>query len=321
MSLNQTINGKSFEYALLVQFEEKLRDKTNVEIIKNNSFQIAQKCFNEIKELQKSEFLLYASFAVNFLIDLEPRLANGIDKNDTLELEILPDRAGETGDVRDVLAIRVLQRWEIGVSAKNNHNAVKHSRLSSDIDFGKKWLGIESSKEYFDRINLVFGSLKKIKKESNGTKKWSEIGDYHTSVYLPILIAFIEELEKIYKSNLEKVPTNLVKYLIGNKDFYKVVKNKNSLDIYAYNFNNSLNLSFGNIESKYKIPEIVLPTKILDMSFKENSKNTIIITLDNDWVLSFRIHNASSRVEPSLKFDITLLSSPKTIFKNTLFIK
>jgi hypothetical protein len=321
MSLNQTINGKSFEYALLVQFEEKLRDKTNVEIIKNNSFQIAQKCFNEIKELQKSEFLLYASFAVNFLIDLEPRLANGIDKNDTLELEILPDRAGETGDVRDVLAIRVLQRWEIGVSAKNNHNAVKHSRLSSDIDFGKKWLGIESSKEYFDRINLVFGSLKKIKKEINGTKKWSEIGDYHTSVYLPILIAFIEELEKIYKSNLEKVPTNLVKYLIGNKDFYKVVKNKNSLDIYAYNFNNSLNLSFGNIESKYKIPEIVLPTKILDMSFKENSKNTIIITLDNDWVLSFRIHNASSRVEPSLKFDITLLSSPKTIFKNTLFIK
>jgi hypothetical protein len=110
MSLNQTINGKSFEYALLVQFEEKLRDKTNVEIIKNNSFQIAQKCFNEIKELQKSEFLLYASFAVNFLIDLEPRLANGIDKNDTLELEILPDRAGETGDVRDVLAIRVLQK-------------------------------------------------------------------------------------------------------------------------------------------------------------------------------------------------------------------
>jgi hypothetical protein len=40
------------------------------------------------------------------------------------------------------LAIRVLQKWEIGVSAKNNHNAVKHSRLSSDIDFGK-WLNIK----------------------------------------------------------------------------------------------------------------------------------------------------------------------------------
>ena len=37
MSRNQTINGKSFEYALLVQFEEKLRDKTSVKIIKNTS--------------------------------------------------------------------------------------------------------------------------------------------------------------------------------------------------------------------------------------------------------------------------------------------
>ncbi len=122
-------------------------------------------------------------------------------------------------------------------------------------------------------------------------------------------------------NNLEKVPANLVKYLIGNQDFYKVVKNKNSLDIYAYNFNNSLNLSFGKIISKYKIPVMLLPTKILNISFKENSKNTVILTLDNDWVLSFRTHNASSRVEPSLKFDITLLNSPKTIFKNTLFIK
>jgi hypothetical protein len=52
MSLNQTINGKSFEYALLVQFEEKLRDKTSVNIIENSSFQVAQNCFNQITELQ-----------------------------------------------------------------------------------------------------------------------------------------------------------------------------------------------------------------------------------------------------------------------------
>ncbi len=171
MSLKQTINGKSFEFALIFQFEEKLKDKTSVNIVKNSSFHVAQKCFNEITELEKSEFLLYASFAINFLVDLEPRLANGIDKSDILELEILPDKAGETGDVRDVLAIRVLQKWEIGVSAKNHHNAIKHSRLSSNIDFGKKWLGIGSSKEYFNKVNLIFDNLKRIRQESNGTKK------------------------------------------------------------------------------------------------------------------------------------------------------
>jgi len=36
--------------------------------------------------------------------------------------------------------------------------------------------------------------------------------------------------------------------------------------------------------------------------------------------LSFRIHNASSKIEASLKFDINLLNSPKKLFKNTLNI-
>jgi len=53
-------------------------------------------------------------------------------------LEIVSDLQGQSGDVRDVLAIRSLQKWEIGVSAKNNHRAVKHSRLSNDINFGEK---------------------------------------------------------------------------------------------------------------------------------------------------------------------------------------
>lgn len=42
--------------------------------------------------------------------------------------------------------------------------------------------------------------------------------------------------------------------------------------------------------------------------------------MNNDWTLSFRIHNASSRVEASLKFDIKLENSPKQLFKNTLNI-
>lgn len=79
-----------------------------------------------------------ASFAVNFLLDMEPRLSNGINDKDILQLEIVSDREGQSGDVRDVLAIRSSQNWEIGISAKNNHRAVKHSRLSNNINFGEK---------------------------------------------------------------------------------------------------------------------------------------------------------------------------------------
>ncbi len=77
------------------------------------------------------------AFAVNFLIDLEPRLYNSLNATDILELEIMADSAGQEGDVRDILTIRAVQKWEIGVSAKNNHKAVKHSRLSKNIDFSK----------------------------------------------------------------------------------------------------------------------------------------------------------------------------------------
>jgi len=47
---------------------------------------------------------------------------------------------------------------------------------------------------------------------------------------------------------------------------------------------------------------------------------TLIVELNNDWTLSFRIHNASSRIEPSLKFDINLLKAPNSLFTNKLSI-
>jgi hypothetical protein len=316
----QMTSGKSFEYALLISFEEKLKEKTSVEIVKNSAFEVAKSCFNSIVSEKKSELLLAGSFTVNFLMDIEPRLSNDAGKNDILQLEILSDSHGETGDVRDVLAIRVLQKWEIGISAKNNHKAVKHSRLSSHIDFGSKWLGVKNSKKYFETITPIFSKLEKIRKESNAKKKWSELENYHLTVYLPILKAFIKELKILHKKDPVKIASNLVAYLVGNKDFYKVIKVKNSIEIHAYNLKGMLNLPFKNIQPKYKTPKIPLPTKIMNVGFKTDSNTTAIVTMNNDWVLSFRIHNASSRVESSLKFDISLLKSPKKLFKNTLNI-
>ena len=316
----QMTTGKSFEYALLVQFEEKLKDKTNLEVIKNSAFEVAKGCFENVSETEKSDYLLSASFAVNFLMDIEPRLSNDIGEDDILQLEILSDQYGKSGDVRDVLAIRLLQKWEIGVSAKNNHHAVKHSRLSANIDFGEKWLGVKTSREYFDTVTPIFKNLEKIRKESGTKKKWSELGDYHSTIYIPVLKAFIKELKQLYKNDSTKIASNLVAYLVGNKDFYKVIKSKNSVEIQAYNINGTLNLPFKDIVPKYKTPKVPLPTKITDIDFKEDSNTTVIGTMNNDWTLSFRIHNASSRVESSLKFDINLLKSPKKLFKNTLNI-
>ncbi len=317
---SQTINGKAFEYALLKEFLERLKAVTTVSVVENDPYKTALKCFLSFNEKEQSHYTLVASFAVNFLLDIEPRLSNGISNKDILQLEIVSDKEGQTGDVRDVLAIRSLQKWEIGISAKNNHRAVKHSRLSNDIDFGQKWLGFPCSVEYFKEVKPVFDNLAKLRTASKATQKWDTLGDYHTSVYVPILDAFKKELLRLDAENIGVVAEKLIEYLIGNQDFYKVIKGSNKVEIQAYNLHGTLNLPFENVKPKAKVPKLKLPNRLIEIVYQENSKTTLLVTLNEGWQISFRIHNASSRIEPSLKFDINLVSAPHSLFTNQLFI-
>lgn len=316
----QALNGKAFEYALLKEFKEKLELRTAVKIIENNSYKIALSYFGTFTEKERSTFSLYASFAVNFLIDLEPRLIQAIDDQDILNLELVADKEGQSGDVRDVLALRINQAWEIGISAKNNHRAVKHSRLSHKLDFGDKWLGIPCSKQYFSDIEPIFSMLSNYRTESNSTKTWKSLGNYHDSVYMPVLIAFRDELIRLDQEHPGVVATNLIQYLIGKKDFYKVIKSKGQVEIQAYNLHGTLNMPFNKHKPKAKVERLKLPTRLIEVVFQDNSKSTLLVTLSDGWQISFRIHNASSKIESSLKFDINLISSPHSLFTNKLFV-
>lgn len=254
------------------------------------------------------------------MLDIEPRLSNGISESDVLQLEIVSDKEGQTGDVRDVLAIRSLQKWEIGISAKNNHRAVKHSRLSNDINFGQKWLGFPCSSAYFAEIKPIFNNLAELRTASKATQKWSTLGDYHSSVYVPVLDAFKKELVRLDQENPGIVAEKLVEYLIGNQDFYKIIKGKSKVEIQAYNLHGTLNLPFEGIKPKFKIQRLKLPNRLIEVVYQDNSKTTLLVTLSEGWQISFRIHNASSRIEPSLKFDINLVSAPHSLFINQLFV-
>jgi len=163
----------------------------------------------------------------------------------------------------------------------------------------------------FELQNLSYLSL--LRKEDKATK-WDSIPNMHEVIYVPVLNAFKSELMRLAKEHPQTVPRKLVEYLIGNKDFYKVIKGKNGVEIQAYNLHNSLNKSLKNIKPKAKIPGLKLPNRLIETVFKENSQNTLIVALNEGWQISFRVHNASLRVEPSLKFDINLISTPQTLF-------
>lgn len=102
--------------------------------------------------------------AVAKIFELEPRIVE--NNNDILELLIQTDAKGKKGDVRDILIIRHNIQWEIGLSLKHNHFAVKHSRLSRRLDFGKEWYGIPCSQDYWNGVKPIFDYLIAEKKQT-----------------------------------------------------------------------------------------------------------------------------------------------------------
>ncbi|WP_218460621.1 HaeIII family restriction endonuclease, partial [Rickettsia sp. TH2014] len=128
--------------------------------------------------------------------------------------------------------------------------------------------------------------------------------------------SFIDELQRLDKVHPYKIPRLLVKYLLGHNDFYKIIAvNKRCITyVQCFNLYGTLNKPAGNVKPKLNFQILKLPTKFLDISFKDSSKNTIIVTCDEGWSISMRIHNASSKVEPSLKNDVNIIRHPVTIY-------
>ncbi len=318
--VKQTKTGKAFEYSILVEFYNRLNKLTRVSIVKNEPFNTAKKYFESFDADEKDAYVLNASAAVNFLMDIEPRLSHGISEKDELQLEIANDKKGQSGDVRDVIFIRSIQKWEIGISAKNNHRALKHSRLSGQLNFGKKWAGIKCSDSYFEEISPIFDKLSSINRQNKNTT-WDEVfQDKNKEVYTPILEAFKKEILLIQEKDKKNFAASLVSYLVGNNDFYKLIKSKYKLEIQAFNMKGTLNQPFKNIKPRATIPKLKLPSRLIELTFKPNNHNTLIAYFDEGWQISFRIHSAKSTIESSLKFDINLISTPHTLFTNHLFI-
>ena len=316
---DQTKNGKSFEYALAKTYTEKLRTLgINVRLQENKALKAAKGFFNSLSISQQRNYCEAANQTIDTIIRLEPGLTIQKKESDELFVYLNEDSEGAKGDVRDVIFYRKTPKWEIGFSAKNNNDAAKHSRLSSILDFGKEWFGVPCSQEYWDDISPIFSIIENAIKQA---QTWNDLGARKVNdIYLPLLMAFRKELLKIYAEN-EQIPQKLILYLIGKYPFYKIIKDDshNMVIVRAFNTRGELNKSICGIKPRYKTPKINLPTRIVELEMKPGSDNTLNMILDEGWEISFRIHNASTMVERSLKFDIKLLGNPPVLFTQHLF--
>lgn len=301
--------GRAFEFITLITLKEEISQVRDVVIEKNSSYYATKHAWENIDANIQLNLKKAVESTVDSIFGLEPMILE--DGDDKLELFVQEDSKGEKGDVRDIVIIRRNIEWEIGLSLKHNHYAVKHSRLSKTIDFGRKWFEIPCSQQYWDEVNPLFDYLQNEKfKKTN----WRELPDKENDVYVPLLNAFKDEVKRSYKSNSE-VPKRMVEYLLGEYDFYKVVSvdAEKTTQIFTFNLRGTLNQASKTTQPTTSVPIAELPTRIIDIDFKPGKKNTIEMFLDEGWQFSFRIHNASSKVEPSLKFDIQIVGMPTTI--------
>ncbi|MFT2607643.1 HaeIII family restriction endonuclease [Helicobacter pylori] len=310
MSDKSNNQGRAYEYAWCLALEQKLSVFKKVIVDKQNGFNACYRAYESLEKSLQERYLESAKQGVLLLLDCEPLLSEVIGSSQNeITLSLQKDKLGEIGDVRDILIY--FDRFCIGLSIKHNHDAVKHSRLSKDLDFGKKWLGVGVSQNYKDTIKPLFERLENAKKEG---MLWRDFPNKEQEIYAPLLQAFKKEVLRIDEDKKNKVPQKMVEYLLGKYDFYKAIllEREQKTKLEAYHFNNTLNRSMKN-KPKRIIPLSKLPTRMIYFDFKPKSFNTLELVLNEGWSFSLRIHNASSRVEPSLKFDIKLLSIPMSV--------
>ena len=315
MSNKSNNQGRAYEFICLLTLNEEINKIRPARIIINSSYLAAQRAWKTLNAAMQNLYKISSYAAVAKIVALEPRM---IEKGeDVLDLLIQADEKGENGDVRDILIIRNHIHWEIGLSLKHNHFAVKHSRLSDRLDFGNKWYGIPCSQNYWDDIRPIFSYLHACQKKH---LKFKDLPDKDKNVYVPLLKAFIYEIQRQYSKH-KNIPSKLVEYLLGEYDFYKIISidKERMTQIQSYNLHGTLGMSSQIQKPTMIIPIASLPTRIVNLDFVPGKQNTVELYMDGGWQFSFRIHNAKTDVEPSLKFDIQLVGMPAAIITLNCF--
>ena len=310
MSSKSNDQGRAFEYACIVELKNRIENKRPVKV-DEVSVMAARRAWETQSKIEQQTYLQAADAFIDTLFAAEPLIIECDGDDDVVILSINKDSDAEGGDVRDIVITRKSIRWDIGLSMKHNHFAAKHSRLSARIDFGAKWYGLSCDDSYWNAVKPIFSRLQVLKKQSIA---WHDMSNKEDTVYFPIVDAFIQEMNRAYKAD-STIPARLISYLLGIRDFYKVVAidKKQLTEFQSFNLRGELNKNGQKDKATLIIPKADLPTEIISLRFKPDSKSTAELYLNNGWSLSFRIHNASTIVEPSLKFDIQFLGVPANI--------
>lgn len=346
---NTVINGKAFEYATLVELYRELKNtgwkSEQLEILTDNNYHNIEKAYQMVDksdeevidedevailhiETELNDYHRAARVAAQYLRMMEPVLS--ANNNVFGVLRAMPDSAGIKGDVRDIdfriykdaQHVEIIN--EIGISCKNNHEAVKHPRITENPDFASEWTqGVfKCSKEFLDNMEKI---QFKIDEYAVKYKKWSAVDNKMDTIYYPIINLFAKEIKRLgivvegssqrEQENAKQFTKLFFEYMFGTQDFYKIIKDDGSeaTKIYPYNMHGSLMKPYNGIKNQQAVKTITMPEEIVEVRIKPKSKTTIEIYFDQ-WIITMRLHNADTKItRTSLKFDVQIKAQPRKV--------
>lgn len=349
---NTVMNGKAFEYATLVGIYRELTENgwnsEQLEIYSDKNLRNIERAYqmvnvSEEDENEESEpiyietypnmFDRAAKVAARYLRMVEPILQTpgtlyGV-------LSAMPDTAGIKGDVRDIdLTIygdksKKNLIKEIGISCKNNHEAVKHPRITENPDFADEWTNGEfHCSDIF--MQGMYEIHQKIEEYRSQYTKWSEVEDKKDTIYYPIIKLFVDEIRRLgiceetdseeRRAEVKHFTEEFFEYMFGTQDFYKFIKddNSNSTKVYPYNMHGTLMKSYKGNKNEQAVKSINMPEEIVEVRIKPKSKTTLEIYFDQ-WIISMRLHNADTKItKTSLKFDVQIKAQPRKVMGTIL---
>ena len=284
--LSHTARGRTWEYALAQELAAALSLDPGIQKRLQASDQ--RTAYQSLSAGAQESLKAAARAAVSFLLQHDPELAQA------QQISFQSGSSRIAGDVRDILV--QTSQGTIGLAAKR-HPALKHPRLSGKWDFGSKWYGVPWSQQYRDCVKDVFAEL-----SSRREKQWEPDDPFKHQASQVVLAAFKEEIESQARAR------EMMRYLLGEHDFYRIVKYKGNVTMESFNMDASLGWG----------KRLELPSQIIKVEVETAANATVTIALDKGWALSLRLHTALGKVEASLKFDVQLRGAPPSLSQHQI---
>lgn len=282
MSYIPNLNGRALEYivtkTLIDKYECILDDKCKYMQFKD------EKYFNKISFEQQLKYK-NASISIGDYLEKIHKIHN------SMIIRLTDNEAkSHNSDVTDICIIKNNEEV-INISLKNNHNAIKHNRpgaLAQQCGFLRKSCEDMEYRECYKLNTDLF--IKKVNENFNNITLFKEIKSEDSEfinrhLYFPICQNTVDFINTHVKNNENKT-SYLFSFLIGSKDFIKIV-----------------------LKDKLEVTNFYQIKKPSSVKAELHSNSYVYLTFDNNYKISMRLHTASSKIQGvSLKFDSQIIN-------------